>query len=295
MTVQARVPPLRRGARATVEVDFTVPWRGAWLLENFHLEGSDPLGLYVRRQNLQQAGGFIASPAYWTDLPVPWERLLAPGTRLRMAAERVEPTEYRAVRDYVPGDDIRHIHWPASAHRSKLQVKIYDRRREVQVQIWLAPVAEGRAANEGAEVAISVAATLARIFALAPLATVVRAPGLPLSAQGPGSGEGFWLQVLAMLAELPYCGLDAIEAAASDWAHGTRAGGTIYLVSNSASALRVLTSAVPRYCYPIRIATSRSAAVRGARVISSFSSIPMRLAALSRALQKAGTVAYGGR
>ncbi len=278
--VAVRVPPLRRGARAAIEVDFTVGWRGLWRIDDLRIEGSDPLGLFVRPEPEQQSWTLVATPAYWEELPLPWQQLLAPGTRMRMSAQRAESGEYRTVRDYVPGDDIRHVHWQASAHRNKLQVKVYDQRREIQAQIWLAAVGPARRVDRSAELAVSAAATLAHAFAMAPLPTILRAPGLPGTRQGPGSGEVFWKELLGSLGELPYCSVAEIERWASEWSRSVQVGGTIYLVSNSSEALLVMADAVPRGCWAVRVLATpeRSQDTPAGHIcISAFEDIPQAL------------------
>mgnify|MGYP005841347065 CR=1 FL=1 len=37
-----------------------------------------------------------------------------------------DPLRFAMVRDYVPGDNPRHVHWPASAHAGRLQTKQFD-------------------------------------------------------------------------------------------------------------------------------------------------------------------------
>ena len=45
-----------------------------------------------------------------------------------LARRRVhtDPLRFAMVRDYAPGDNPRHVHWPASAHAGRLQTKQFD-------------------------------------------------------------------------------------------------------------------------------------------------------------------------
>lgn len=252
-----RVPPLQRGLRVLVELPFSVPWRGHWRLEGLRLEGSDPLGLFERPEQSVTPVDFVATPAYWAELPVPAFSLLAPGTRMLMSAERVDRGEYRSIREYTPGDDIRHVHWRATAHRGKLSIKEYDRLREVQAQVWLAPVAATPGVVWEAEVAVSTAATLAHCFALAPLPTVLRTVGLLPDAAGPGQGELFWRQLVSALAGVPYLPAPDLGRHAAAWARQVSVGATVYLVSNSAEALASMVQVLGPYAHPVTVLTGK--------------------------------------
>lgn len=45
--------------------------------------------------------------------------------------------EFRDLREYVPGDEIKHIHWRASARSGKVFVKTYDEERSLRIHIAL--------------------------------------------------------------------------------------------------------------------------------------------------------------
>ena len=100
--------------------------RGLFILGPTSLRAGDPLGLYT--VNLHYPG--------WTTLMVmpPIVSLpnieVAPGGRIgegRPRADALERTISAAgVRDYVPGDSLRWIHWRTSAHRDSLFIRLFD-------------------------------------------------------------------------------------------------------------------------------------------------------------------------
>jgi uncharacterized protein (DUF58 family) len=290
--IRVRIPPLRRKARVELEVPIRLPWRGRWAVEGLRIEGSDPLGLYDRPERACGAAEVLALPAHWPELPVAWHQLLAPGTRLHRAALRTERGEFRSLRDYQPGDALRQVHWPASAHRNQLMVKEYERGHEVQVQVWLAPVRTREELDVEAELAISAAATLVNAFALAPVPTVLRAPHLPPGAQGPGRGEVFRDEVLAALAGLPYCTPEEARQAPPRWARDVYLAATLFLVSNSASVLQAMQASLGRHCWPVLILTARQQDLPGAVRIAEYDALPAALSGLGQHVWR--EVAAGG-
>lgn len=100
--------------------------RGLFTLGPTSLRAGDPLGLYT--VSLHYPG--------WTTLmvlppivPLPIIEV-APGGRVgegRPRADALERTVSAAgVRDYLPGDSLRWIHWRTSAHRDSLFIRLFD-------------------------------------------------------------------------------------------------------------------------------------------------------------------------
>ena len=48
-----------------------------------------------------------------------------------------DPLRFAAVRDYQPGDSVRHIHWKATARRGTLQMKVFDPSASQQLMVCL--------------------------------------------------------------------------------------------------------------------------------------------------------------
>lgn len=278
-----RVPPMRRGTAVRMELPVFLPWRGRWQVEEMRIEGSDPLGLFERPEPPLQPSEIVATPRYWTELPVPWSSLLAPGTRALLSAQRSDCGEYRSIREYVPGDDIRHVHWRVTAHRGKLSIKEYERLRDIEAQMWVAPVASSEGVEEAAEVALSAAATLAHAFAAAPMPTVVRAIGLAPDAQGPAHGESFFRQLVVHLAQVPYVAVEQVREAAGSWARQASPCATVYIISNSPQALAVMRAMRGDQACTIAVLTGRSAAEHAAAdvVMVDFDAIAEALALLA--------------
>ena len=67
---------------------------------------------------------------------------------------------FHALRDYVPGDDRRYIHWRTSARRGSLMVKQFEDTRRTQTAIALATDPRDYADDDEFEIAVSVAASV---------------------------------------------------------------------------------------------------------------------------------------
>ncbi len=99
--------------------------RGVYALGPARLESGDLFGLFEQVEEVE-------SPDYLTVFPepLPFEALKLPaedpfGDRSAHRRLYEDPNQPMGVRDYLPEDDFRHIHWPATAHTSQLQVKVY--------------------------------------------------------------------------------------------------------------------------------------------------------------------------
>jgi uncharacterized protein (DUF58 family) len=66
-------------------------------------------------------------PIEWLGLPPDLVRFEKPGGELK-ARRRIiqDPLRMASVREYVPGDSIRHIHWKSTARFNQLQTRVFD-------------------------------------------------------------------------------------------------------------------------------------------------------------------------
>ena len=69
---------------------------------------------------------------------------------------------FHALRDYVPGDDRRHIHWKTTARTNKLMVRQFEETRRAHLAISLSINTDEYASEEEFELAISAAASIGR-------------------------------------------------------------------------------------------------------------------------------------
>lgn len=76
--------------------------------------------------------------------------------------------EFYTMREYVEGDDLRHVHWPSTAHRQKLMVRQQEQPWRPQVMLLLdtrCAAHTGSRVDSTLEKAVSVTASLARHLA----------------------------------------------------------------------------------------------------------------------------------
>ncbi|WP_394942354.1 DUF58 domain-containing protein [Psychromicrobium sp. YIM B11713] len=69
---------------------------------------------------------------------------------------------FHALRDYIPGDDRRHIHWKTTARTGKLMVRQFEETRRAHIAIALSINTSEYESEEAFELAISAAASIGR-------------------------------------------------------------------------------------------------------------------------------------
>jgi uncharacterized protein (DUF58 family) len=143
--------------------------RGQYVVGNFTVKVTDPLGLFSSEKQLGERHEVIVYPQ---TLELPYFKAL-PSLEMgksprRWLASEAGPSAAR-VRDYTSGDNYHHIHWPTTAHTGKLMVRDFepDRSNYNFRSIWIVPdmnrasrLGEGDETTE--EYAIKVAASLAK-------------------------------------------------------------------------------------------------------------------------------------
>ncbi len=123
-----RVAPLRRGERATATYRLPTARRGLVQVGPLSGEMRDAFGLARRSTWLASAREVLVFPTA-VEVPLPH---LGSGTGAlsrhlaRRAIGHASADEFRSLRDYVPGDDLRRVNWRASARRDDLVVRETD-------------------------------------------------------------------------------------------------------------------------------------------------------------------------
>ena len=139
--------------------------RGAYRFGPMAVRTSDPFGITTREMMIPASATLLVHP-----LVAPIGKLgLPPETPFgeRKAPRRLleDPLRVVGTRDYAPGDDLRRIHWKATAHIGSLQSKVYEPSARHTLAIFL-DVRTLTTAFQGydpalAELAISTAASVA--------------------------------------------------------------------------------------------------------------------------------------
>jgi uncharacterized protein (DUF58 family) len=143
--------------------------RGAFQLGPLSVASGDPLGLFRRERLLAPACNLLVLPAT-VDLPR-FGRLPGELSGGALRGERVQfaTANVSSVREYQPGDAVKHVHWPTTARTGKLMVKEFERDPLADLTLLLdldRLVQTGHGADSTEEVVVTVAASLARHFLL---------------------------------------------------------------------------------------------------------------------------------
>ncbi|MFW5737497.1 MAG: DUF58 domain-containing protein [Spirochaetota bacterium] len=115
----SRLMSLRGKERTELVYDIRGMNRGAYRIGPITVRYADPLGLYPAAETIMQETRLVVYPhIYPVELPV--HRGLPAGSITTTSRIYEDPTRYRSVREYVPGDEIRRINWKASARLGEL-------------------------------------------------------------------------------------------------------------------------------------------------------------------------------
>ena len=126
--------------RATIRSDFSLGWyhritrkytlrcdrRGHFTLGPSTIRSGDLFGLYTQLAEIEPHGDLTIYPRV---LPVSYSRALSREPHGSIRAKRhplIDTTRPMGTREYLAGDDLRHIHWKASARLGRLQTRVYD-------------------------------------------------------------------------------------------------------------------------------------------------------------------------
>ena len=116
------IPPLHGSKTLHLDVPFNELKRGINILETPRLQATDPLGLFQSEREVSFRARIIVYPKpLWDDesrIPSALDM-----HRLALLSRRNDPLEYREVREYQAGDDLRLVHPRSSAKRGMLMVR----------------------------------------------------------------------------------------------------------------------------------------------------------------------------
>lgn len=116
-------PPLTAPETFTLDVNLTFPRRGVFTLPPCVITREDPFGFGRRSWTTGTPSTVVVLPRIH-DLHATPPRAggAGEGGDLTTVSGHPDP-DGLAIRTYVPGDDVRRIHWPATAHRGELMTR----------------------------------------------------------------------------------------------------------------------------------------------------------------------------
>lgn len=115
------VPLLRAGGSRTVHYPIPTDRRGRLTLGPLSVERNDAFGLFRRAQPHRDTGVLWVHPRTHPSYPVPVGTV--PDFEGRAELSRTGTTWFSSLREYVPGDDPRRIHWRSTARTGQLIVR----------------------------------------------------------------------------------------------------------------------------------------------------------------------------
>lgn len=124
---QLQLAPLAGGASRQMLYRLPVHRRGIVTIGPLELQTGDPFGLWCRRRVDPGTAQVIVLPRIIPLAPLP----AAPGDDpdsggLRHRAPANATDDFSTLREYLPGDDVRRVHWPSTARRGHPMVRQYD-------------------------------------------------------------------------------------------------------------------------------------------------------------------------
>ncbi len=162
--IALRVPQLAVGASAATE--FVVPAlpRGVLRIGPARMRRTDPLGLAVSRATWAAPVDLFVRPRMVAidALGIGFVRDLegTPSDEISMS-----DLAFHALREYVRGDDLRHVHWRSSARTGELHVRQYHDTRRSHVVVLVDDRVEAYSGRAEFELAMSIAASVLVRFA----------------------------------------------------------------------------------------------------------------------------------
>ena len=156
------LPALWPGETATLTYRARAGKRGVFSLGPLRVSVSDPFGVFQRVAGISLPGEAVIFPR---PLPLLTD-LEEGGTDIRgtisgeLALASNSGMDFYGVRDYQPGDELRRIHWPATAHHGKITVIEFERGTSGSVVVVL-DTKQGTEFGEGVETTLEVGVRIA--------------------------------------------------------------------------------------------------------------------------------------
>jgi len=158
--VEAYVPLLSGRASHSEPLRIAAPRRGIITVGPMQITRGDPIGILRRELGWPQVEQVYVHPV---------TSRLPPTSAGFVKDLEGQPTKhivdsdlaFHAIREYIPGDSRRHIHWKSTAKTGKLMVRQFEETRRARIAVVLDVQAEEYETEEEFELGVSCAASLA--------------------------------------------------------------------------------------------------------------------------------------
>ncbi len=157
--VESQVPLLRSQGSHAETLTIAAAKRGIIAVGPMTIGRGDPLGVLKRDHTWPQIQHIYVHPAT-VSLPATSAGLLRDleGATTKTIVD--SDLSFHAIRDYVPGDSRRHVHWRSTAKIGKLQVRQYEETRRSRIAVTLDLDSTLYASEDEFEMAVSCAASI---------------------------------------------------------------------------------------------------------------------------------------
>ena len=251
---QDQEPPLFNvAARDSTRIAHVVRFlkRGVFKATSFTVQAIDPLGIFTFTKSFPCEGEIIVYPRPRRLDPLPLSGADRYGWQeFTITAPRGGSVEPDGVREYVPGDSLRRIHWRQTARTGRLAVLEFEESQSIQIAIYL-DLAQGTDTGKELETTLEYAVRFAASAAQQALRqgagirllmpTFDEAP-LAISAGAGGRGESHFLTILDTLARVKSTSNEPVEEALSHAASSLPPGSTLVVITPQSS--KALSNAV---------------------------------------------------
>lgn len=254
--------------------------RSGWLeLGPTIIETGDVFGLFQTQKIIPSKDKLLVIP-YMVDIPrFPAPYGTIPGGRARRQ-KTLEVTPYAAgVREYVPGDPLRRIHWPTSARKQKLIVKEFEKdpmetvwifidadqschfekvireKPKLNDLLWIRQQRKFKLPPVTEEYAVTIAASITQYYIDQNREVGIAASGQQYSVLPPERGERQLGKILEMLAILEPTGDLSLLGLVSSQINNLTRGSTIVLITPSSDEeiIRLVIALLERGLLPVVI------------------------------------------
>ena len=208
--------------------------RGQYRLGPWELRSADPFGIFSLTISYAQIEELIIHPPIHSELPIPLPAGQSSGRSRARERSWQATVNAAAVRNYVPGDPLRWIHWPTSARQDKLYVRQFD--LDAAGDVWLlmdlqAGVQVGDGPDGTEEHAVLLAAALIGRARHENRALGLAAYGQEPQIITPGQGAGQEWRLLRTLALVSADGDTDLRLALHDLSRIARRGSAAVIIT----------------------------------------------------------------
>ena len=130
--------PMHSGEEARAAYRFPTDRRGRYEVGPLRVTVADPFALFERTRIVLGTEEVIVYPRVRDVFPPPETGGLDLDREQPQVRSRIEPSgEFHTLREYAPGDDLRHVHWRSTARRGHLMMRQNEARRRTPVLVML--------------------------------------------------------------------------------------------------------------------------------------------------------------